>query len=529
MDKNIFCFVEETPTYKYRFFSRILLVNTFHKNATCVILCSEDTKKIIEEFPITYSIKLVFIPNIFDTYNLVYTFANILKVLWYAVTNYGHGIYLYDNLMMVHKMVIPENIKKQGYGFHKKIFNSHDKENNKKRYSFEVIYASNKEFVKTVEDILGIPNLHRKKKITDKHTEILKKNIDLLEFNVMEKLNTQYFFDYEVNISTEDFFSFENEVKVSEITPDFFWKEKKITFLNLRLERTAPQQKTIHTYLLQMLIKYNRLYSHIIHFANPSQKINFMLPFRKNISIWNRENDDPGLYAILENFHTLYPEYCSITKKGCDYFSASTLALTDKPSHYWMTKELYLHYEILLCNYDKSLLKALKNDRILKYSFLFYYFNNPLYLDEYFWENKDCIEHNERTTLSVSLKSLKNGKYYVDSVVMNSIDEVISILIDTKYVFLSTYTMSLMVLCFALGCVPVFTIKTRNLGFPLYELEEDKHYCINDTKINQKNQKNQKNQYENMRTHILAYYETSISPKNTFKKLVNHLFIRDVE
>ena len=155
MDKNIFCFVEETPTYKYRFFSRILLVNTFHKNATCVILCSEDTKKIIEEFPITYCIKLVFIPNIFDTYNLVYTFANILKVLWYAVTNYGHGIYLYDNLMMVHKMVIPENIKKQGYGFHKKIFNSHDKENNKKRYSFEVIYASNKEFVKTVEDILG--------------------------------------------------------------------------------------------------------------------------------------------------------------------------------------------------------------------------------------------------------------------------------------------------------------------------------------------------------------------------------------
>lgn len=523
MDKNIFCLVEETPTYKYRFFSRILLINTFHNDATCVVLCSEDTKKLIEDFPVTYSIKLVFIPNIFDTSNLVYTFANILRVLWYAITHFGHGLYFYDNLMMVHKMIIPESIKSQGYGFHKKIFNSHDEENNKKRYSFEVIYASNKEFIKTVEDMLGIPNLHRKKKITDKHNNILKQNVDFLEFNVMEKMDTQHFFDYGVNISTEDFFSFDNEVKLNEITSDFTWKEKKITFLNLRLERPGIQQKSVHTHLLQMLIKYNRLYSHIIHFSNPSQKINFVLPFRKNISIWNREEDEPGLYAILENFHTMYPEYSTIMKRGCEYFSASTLALTDKPSHYWMTKELYLHYEILLCNYDKSLLKAIQKDSILKHSFLFYYFSDPLYLDEYFWEHKDCICDNERMTLSVSLKSLKNGKYSVDSVTMNSIDEVISLLIDTKYVFLSTYSMSLLVLCFALGCIPVFVIKTKSLGFPLFELEENKHYCIHNI------YNNNNNNYDTMRSNILTYYETSISPKNTFKKLVNHLFIRNVE
>jgi hypothetical protein len=525
MDKNIFCFVEETPNYKYRFFSRILLVNSFHKEAKCIIVCSEETKKFIENFPLSYDIKLVFIPNIFNTYNLIYTFTNILKVLWYAITHFGHGIYIYDNLMMVHKMVIPESIKSQGYGFHKKVFNSHDEENNKKRYSFEVIYASNKEFIKTVEDMLGIPNLHRKKKITDKHIEILKEHIDLLEFNVMEKLKTQYFLDYEVNISTEDFFSFNNEVKLSEITYDFIWKEKKITFLNLRLERNAPPQKTLHSNLLQMLIKYNRLYSHIIHFSNATQKINFILPFKKNISIWDRQKDGPGLYAILENFYTLYPEYCSITKKGAEYFSVSTLALTDKPSHHWMTKELYLHYEMLLCNYDKSLLKTVKKDSKLKYSFLFYYFDDPLYLDEYFWAHKDCICDNERTTLSLSLKSLKNGKYSVDSIPMNSIDEVISLLIDTKYVFLSSYTMSLMVLCFALGCVPVFAIKTKSLGFPLFELEENKHYCIH----NIYNNNNNNNNYDTMRSNILTYYETSISPKNTFKKLVNHLFIRNVE
>ena len=181
-----------------------------------------------------------------------------------------------------------------------------------------------------------------------------------------------------------------------------------------------------------------------------------------------------------------------------------------------MTRELYLYSEILLCHYDGTLLKAIKEDDKLSESFMFYYYEDPKFLDEYFYTHLESIKSTPRTIESLSLE--KNNKNYIirDRGVF-LLKETINILLKTKYVIMENFNMSLMVLCFALGCVPIF----NNIDFLLKGISFGQHYAVKEIPASDK--------YLRMKNKVLSYYEEHISPTNTFKKLVNHLFIRDIQ
>lgn len=512
---NTFCFVEENNNivFIYRLLSRVLNLNSVQPNSNCVIICSNKAKKIIKNFPITYTIKLHFIKNKFKKYGLAYTYFNIFNVLKYAIEQFGSGIYMYDAVYILRKISIPESLKSQGFGYHKKIYNSHIEEDNKKRYTFELTYANNIEFIRNIESLLEIDDLTCIQ--NDEDIEKVAPQLKNIEYDFFEKYDVQYFFEPETMISTEDFLSFNNSVDVNDITQDFKYKEKNITFLNLRLNHVNTQGRELNKKLLLKLIKYNKCFFNLINLTNITKKVHFIKPMKNIFGLWNRESENPGLYEIIDFFEEKYKDYCTSMEFNYDYFSVNSMGMFDKTSDIYLTKELTIYKRIFLNNYDSSVIHELDKYNI-NYQFLFYFFQKPKLLEGYYLQNKKELLSNERTIESCSLRQVNNDSYTIDDTIYTE-EEMFETLMNVKYVYLDKFNANLMTLCFGLGCVPIF----KSLDIKPLDIELDKHYHFVTI--------NKKINYTTMKKNVLSYYQKKISLSQIFKNLVNHLFVWDVE
>ena len=104
------------------------------------------------------------------------------------------------------------------------------------------------------------------------------------------------------------------------------------------------------------------------------------MPKRDGISIWDRTNDPPGLYELIDMI-TENSDYFGKVEAYVDYFSFNNFILTDKPSKYWLNNNVRKYTGFFLCNYDSSLDQAIQ--KIQKPSlFGFYYSDHPKLLEE---------------------------------------------------------------------------------------------------------------------------------------------------
>lgn len=525
-ERKSFCLVEETTLYSYRLLSFILLLNTIEKDVNCVVVCTKKTKQLITEFPIKYKLRLHFITFSKKKASFEDIYRYILKALLFSIEKFGHGIFIRDTQIMVHQLEIPTEIKEQGYGFHKRFFNSHEEQNNKTRYNFELLYVRDASFITNLESLMNFPDFHKITRFTKKQSTLFYKNITHIEFKYQEHYKTQHFFPYETSVATEDFFSYDELIKLPEITSNLYWKEKPITFMNIRMEKISPQIKNVNTKLLQLLMKYNNIYGNTLHLCNPNNKISFNIPIRNNIGLWNRSHEIPGLYQVIEMFEEYYPHYCSSRALPCKYFSVNKTALIDKPRAENIIDDLYAFHNILFCSYGGKMMKMCKSDDKLNTMIQlgFYFYEKPRWLDNYFQNHKELLQTLERNKDSCNLtvyQGNSGGSNFFINNVFKTEDEIIDILTDTRFVFLENFDCNLMVLCFALGCIPVFEC----LDVKPFELECNKHYCFIDMPKKEEREK----VYEKMRKNVLSFYEQHISPKNAFKSLVNHLFVRNIE
>lgn len=521
--KKTFCIVGESFIQRYRLLSFITTLNSVETNANCIIACRKETEELIKSFPLKFTIKIHFITIRSKEWKFIDMYKYILRTIKYCVEKFGSCIFIRDNLILVRKIEISDEIKKQGYGFHKRLYEAHLPEINMTRFHSEIVYVNNLEFVNNIEELLEIPDFHRKGRFTKKEKKIFQKNVVNIEYKYVEKYKTKYLFPYETLITTEDFFSFEPKIEIKNITSNLMWKDKKISVFGVRMEKPRPQMKQLNQELLKLILKYNIFYSNIIQLSNPNIKIKFMLPVMKNIGIWNRQIITSGMYEIIEMFEKEYPNYCSKEIHPNKFFSVNKYALIDKPHANFLCNDIYQYYSILSLSYSGPQLKIIKNDRdITNHNFGFYFFEKPKWLDEYFNEHKEILhtlERNKESCVISQQETLRNS-IFINGKVKTG-DEIIDILTDTKFVFFEKFDTNLMVLCFALGCIPVF----ESLDVKPYELECNKHYCFVDLPEEEEREKT----YEKMRKNVLDYYEQNISPKNAFKKLVNHLFIRDIQ
>ena len=507
----------------YKLLSRIAALNAVEeKNVRCLLICSPEDKDFILNFPLNYKLNLEFIDYIYKhrKANMAFLFTNILRGIKYCLKKFGSCIYMNNNLIPVRKMTIPKLMEKQGYGFHMKYFNSHEKENDKHRYSFELLYVNNKNsiFLNRIQFFLQVKNLLTSSQFTDDELEVFYKNYEFLPYKLASQSPEMIFFEKDTVISTIDFFAFDDSVEISNISDKLIHNEKPIFNINCDLSLLNPMAKNTNKQLIMKLISYDKFYANILNIATPNVKINFCIPEKNNIGIWNRKKGPQGMYHIIDYFQELYPEYTSSNTIKSDFFSVNKNAITDKPSHIWLNREIASYINVFLCNYDVSLINQLQKDGI-RNEFLFYYSEHPKILDEYFNTNRKKIEEEERKVETAKLFYDKDKTYLVYNYGVLYFKDIIRLLSRTKYVYVNLKDLdaNMIAACSACGCIPVLTQKTNFF----HNFKENIHFLVEKIPENF--------DPEPMKRNLIKLYTDKISPKQSFRALVNKLFVRNIK
>jgi hypothetical protein len=476
----------------------------------------------------------------------------MIEAFRYTVKKFGSCIYLNNNLIQVRELEIPDEIIQQGIGFSKKYFNSHDINVNKKRYSFDILFISKLEFIDKFLDLFK--ELDLTKKNTDTYNKFF--NIYCIApYNLKKELGIKESFSCNTVISTQDFFSFNENITLNKINNDLTvcnlnhkqniikmidsddnqdndedlndvkldTENNKIYYFNLDLSLIVNEPLKINKGILKKIGNYDDVYKNIFNLTNKDVKIQLNIPNKNGIGIWDRSNIN-GLYELFKMIHEIYPEYTSIKNTTCHYFHCNTNIILDKPSKEWLNNELLLFKGIYICNYDESLIKTIwkyKKKFNLNYSFLFFFSANPKKMDDYYYKNKGNNLKKKRVNKSIKIKFVNDNKFIVDDNEYN-FNKTLEILSITKYAFLQCTNLdtNLLIICMITGCIPILNC---------FYLSQNKFGLVNylnvvPREIPNKSEKN----YHNMKKGVMEYYENHISPKGAFKDLVNKLFVRNI-
>lgn len=555
MEKT-FCLVESSVNNPYMFLAKILSLNSIEKTSHCVIMCNENSKQLIENLPIDYSITFDFMPTIKGKFDCISQFERMIEGIKYTVQKYGSCLYLNDNLQPIKPLIIPDEIVEQGVGFSKKYFNAHDFNDNKKRYSFDILFISNLEFIDNLLELFNDIDLSCK----DIQTKTKFRDIyNISPYTLKQQLALEHTFSCNTVISSSDFFGYRTIINMKNINDDFTINSEKpkqssekvtmirddeevntdvdidnldieliypdIYYINLDLTQQVPTVISVNQGLISKLIRYDPFFENIINITNPKNKISLNMPNKNGIGIWDRTTSAPGLYELFELFHEMYPNYTCLNKSKSNYFSVNFSVITDKPSKEWVSNEFTLFKKQFICNYDKSLMDVMikyKNEFNLNYSFLFLFANNPKRLDNYFYDNKEKNMKSKRENESIKIKFIDDELYEIDNNKKKyNLNNVLNILSKTKFAYIESKNldMNLIIICIVSGCIPVVNCYLhRNFG-----LKSGANVFIG------KPYELSKNAYENMKKGIMNFYENKISPKGAFKTLVNKIFVRNIE
>ena len=553
--KKIFCLIESSVNKPYSFLAKILSLNAIEKTSHFVIMCNEKSKQLIENIPIDYSVTFDFMPTIKGKFDCISQFERMIEGIKYTVQKYGSCLYLNDNLQPIKPLIIPDEILEQGVGFSKKYFNAHDFNDNKKRYSFDILFISNLKFIDNflqlfIDIDLSCKNIETKTKFRDIY--------NISPYTLKKQLDIEHTFSCNTIISTSDFFGYKKIITMKNINDDFTINDENpkqkevevimvrddeevntdgdldnidieslypdIYYVNLDLTQKIPNVVSVNQGLISKLIRYDIFFENIINITNPNNKISLNIPNKNGIGIWDRSTSSPGLYEVFEMIHEIYPGYTSLNNSKSNYFSANFSVITDKPSKEWISNEFTLFKKQFICNYDKSLMDVMrkyKNGFNLNYSFLFLFANHPKRLDNYFYDNKEKNMMLERANESIKIKFINDELYEIDSDKKYNLIQTLNILSKTKHAYIEceNLDMNLIIICMVSGCIPVLNCYVhRNYGL---------RSGVN-VFIGTPHQQSKKG-YENMKKRIMNFYENKISPKAAFKTLVNKIFVRNIE
>ena len=269
-----------------------------------------------------------------------------------------------------------------------------------------------------------------------------------------------------------------------------------------------------------MLVNKHIVYMSILNLKMSSHKIQFVTPKQKGVGIWDRTNDaGSGLYELIDYFVEMYPAYLSQVEVDIDYFSVGNYLLTDKPSHFWLNNSIKKYSKVFVCNYDKSLVDALPALPLAN-TFLFYYAYFPKVL-ETFLLNTPVQVSAERPIMYGQVTFNPEAKTFcLNNEVIVDYKTLLEKLTQVKYGLMDKFDVNLIATYLALGVVPVILNEQQP---PIYGLVEEEHYLI--TKVKSFTESD----YLRLQKNGLAYYQDHIRPAACFTKLLDHIFVRDIE
>ena len=549
MDKNKYCIVQESLYDKQHILGLLLSIELYDKNSTCVVCCDEEIKKYIELFPKTIELNLDFgIKPVNNNFMTLEYIKNIFNSLKYCINNYKECVFINKDLIMTNPLIIPDQIKLQGLGFIKKTINVIDKEKEFQRYYIGLLYIKDIEYINRL-----IKHYETELKCVDffnlsfaDYDEIKKKEETSLCIKLyaelplffINNLQINSFFDNYTYLGTEDFFAYENSVKLTDIEKNISIKNSHVSFCNIRVDTLDKKIQQLNNYFLNILASKHIIYMSLLNLKMSGNKLQFIIPKRNGVGIWNRTNDKGGLYELIDYFVDKNKNYISKVEVDIDYFSFGNYLLTDKPSHIWLNNTIKKYTGLLICNYDKSLTDILPSLPIPS-EFLFYYSYFPTILDTFIKSNANSsnanssnanlyeknieyikvIKNDSPDNLTFTLiYEMENNEEIIEPSVnfMNLLEK----LAKVKYGIIETFDINLIATYMALGVVPI--IMANDIITPIYDLTENVHYLI------QKPTQLLDN-YTQLQENCLTYYNEHIQPEACVHKLLNLIFIRNIQ
>ena len=553
MDKNKYCIVQESLYDKQHILGLILSIELYDKNSTCVVCCDEEIKNYIELFPKTIELNLDFeIKPVNNNFMALEYIKNIFNSLKYCVNNYKECVFVNKELIMTNPLIISDQIKSQGIGFIKKTINVIDKEKEFQRYSISLLYIKDIEYInllinhyETELKCVDFFNLsfdaYDENKKKEETSLCIKIYAELPLFFINNLQITSFFYDY-TYLGTEDFFAYENSVKLTDIEKNISIKNSKVSFCNIRVDTLDKKIQQVNNYFLNILVNKHIIFMSLLNLKMSGNKLQFIIPKRNGVGIWDRTNDKGGLYELIDFFTDKHKNYISKVEVDIDYFSFGNYLLTDKPSHIWLNNTIKKYTGLLICNHDKSLIELLPSLPIPS-EFLFYYSYFPTILDAFIKSNVNSsnansfekkieyikvIKNDSTDNLNFTISyEMENNEATVETSSVNFMN-LLEKLSKVKYGIMETLDIHLIATYMALGVVPIImptmdNNKDDNCAIrPIYDLTENVHY------LTQKPTQLLDN-YTQIQQNCLTYYNEHIQPDACLHKLLNFIFIRNIQ
>ena len=260
----------------------------------------------------------------------------------------------------------------------------------------------------------------------------------------------------------------------------------KISCLNIRTGQLDGQIVAVNKEMYSRMANYNIIYMLLINLKYATSKIEFVVPKRDGIGIWNRTDDPPGLYELIDMI-TEENDYFGKIEASVDYFSFTNFIITDKPSHYWLNNNIRKYSGFFLCNYDDTLDIAI-NKINLPSQFGFYYSDYPKLLEKYSEKNIEksrfCIEIYKNKIIEYELSKRQTSLHQKNIINISSPEEKLRIIGESEFVLFDNIDINLFANCFGLKAVPVLNntcinnFKDKNI----YMLNCDTNYILEPTK-----------------------------------------------
>ena len=559
----------EKPEDLRKALSVLLSIESHHKNDySCVISGNKELRRFIDGFPFTFTGKIEVLDEIDNRRDFHTLITRKLKSIKYAINKFGNTIHLSSDIFQIRPIEINEEVT--GIGFIKK-YSGPAPDMESQRYSMDVMYIEDVKYCDFVlEKLAKLVDDERSKheyendvdededEDKDEDEDDGTSNSPKPEFHylsadmiekykdfwknvtvaLVDEYKLEHFLSFRTCLGSEDFFSYDKPLNMHQINKEFTItiKEKvdtcdeegeKVTetvenkydymFVGPRVNQHAPQVQDVNRALFSKLVSYKLSNMSIINMKYSKSKLDFVCPKKDGIGIWNREKDVPGMYNLLSYLVKKYNDYFSLTEDVIEYYSFNNYLLTDKPGMMWLTNNVRKYTQVLMCNYDKSLLD-IKDTLPIPTKFFAYYSDHPEELDHYALNNtnkktKQIVEIDEKNNEVVYTKGISVEKREMGD--LTFIDKMNAISVS-KYIRIRTYDVNMFANALAVSTIPVIPDDMEVQG-----LVEDRHY-VRESKYTDDLK------HSNMKINCRRYYENEIAPDMVIKKLLNHVFIGSV-
>jgi hypothetical protein len=538
-----YCIVQEGPTEQQHILGLLLSIELYDKGATCIVCCSAQTQAYINAFPKTLALNLDFLVLPLD---VVFTPLEYLKNSWrvlhYGVTTYTDCLFVNKELIMTNPLLISAAVKAQGIGFIEKTIQT---EKEFQRYSLSLLYIREPAYVHLIkqyyETALHCPDFltfvlpadTNEPAAEDKPADnkkavlqvLLQSYADLPLF-LKTHLQLEVFLPPYSYVGTEDFFAFENPLKIDQISKTLSLQQHLIAFCNIRTDTLDKKIQQLNNYFLNSLVNKHVVYMSLLNLKMSGNKLQFIVPKRNGVGIWDRTQDKGGLYELIAFWAETYPQYLSKVEVDIDYFSFGNYVLTDKPSHIWLNNSIKKYSGLALCNYDPSLQSALPA-LPLPATFLFYYAYYPVQLAHFLAAAEPC----EKTIDAITVTKNTGDDHFTVCYAEKKAEKALALELEKEVVdFCSLLTLlrkvnygvmeildaNLLATYLALGVVPILPPTLVP-----FDLTENVHYLTQKPATD--------DGLAQLQQQCLTYYRDQMQPPVCLQKLLHFVFVRDIE